>query len=77
MKYSKAVWMALFITLICFAAGFVVVALFADIDTAGAADECWHGCPHPPLRPQIYMPIVQQCSGVFCGYGGWLEGVTK
>jgi hypothetical protein len=69
MKYSEAVWMALFITLICLAAGFVVFALVADVDSAGAADECWHGCP--PLRPQLWMPIVQQCRGQWCDYGGW------
>jgi hypothetical protein len=51
------------------------VALAAAIitGTADAAGEC----PHPPLRPQIYMPIVSQCRGVYCDYGGWLNEVTK
>ena len=63
--------------LLVIALTFAVVLLAAAVDPAGAASECWHGCPHPPLRPQIYMPIVQQCRGVYCDYGGWLEGVTK
>ena len=69
----------IFFILLVMAALCVVLAaaLIADTDTAGAADECWSGCPKPPLRPQLWLPIVQQCKGAYCDLGGWGQGVAK
>ena len=45
---------------------FAVVLLAAAVDPAGAADECWHGCPIHRTA-QIWLPNVSQCSGQYCG----------
>jgi hypothetical protein len=74
---SKFAYILFILIIIAALAVVLMAALIADTDTAGAADACWHGCPKPPLRPQIYMPIVNQCRGVYCDYGGWLNEVTK
>lgn len=63
--------------LLVIALTFAVVLLAAAVDPAGAASECWPGCPHPPLRPQIWLPIVQQCKGAYCDLGGWGEAPAK
>lgn len=75
---SKRLGYMLFVVIVLTALAIVVMAaLMADTTTAGAASECWPGCPHPPLRPQIWLPIVQQCKGAYCDLGGWGEAPAK
>ena len=51
----------LFILIIIAALAVVLMAaLIADTDMAGAAGECWHGCPPKGLRPALYLPYVGQ-----------------
>lgn len=60
-KFAYILFILIVIAALC-----VVLAAAIITDTAGAADECFHGCPI--LRPfKSFIANVSQCSGQYCG----------